>query len=247
MFTGNARQRLIVALDCESSALALDLVDRLGDRVSFYKVGWRLFVSGGMELVRELRIEEKEVFLDLKMDDIGETIQGAVRNIAEEDIRFLTIQGTAATARAAKAGRGDGAYPKLLSVTLLSSLDEQDLRDLFFATTGKSDMPLLMNYVKHRARQALESGCDGLIASGETIGELRKEFPEALIVSPGIRPSGAAHDDHKRAMSPKDAILAGADYLVVGRPIRLHPHPVEATDSILSEMDEAIKSRSQSH
>lgn len=238
-----ARERLIVALDCESQPIALNLVDRLGDSVNFYKVGWRLFIQNGMVLVDELRNRGKDVFLDLKMDDIEETIESAVRNIADE-VMFLTIHGNGATARAARRGRGEKTHPKLLSVTLLSSLDEKDLLDLFSIPSLKGNKPNLNEYVMHRAQQALDSGVEGLIASGESIKMLRDRFGEdAIIVSPGIRPAGSSIDDHKRSLTPREALLYGSDYLVVGRPIAFSTDPNAAVETILKEMDDALKEK----
>jgi len=148
----------------------------------------------------------------------------------------LTIHGNGATVRAARDGRGAREKPKLLSVTLLSSLDANDLKDLF------ADSKLTVeSYVKWRAKQAIDNGCEGLIASGETIGMLRKLYPSAIIVAPGIRPADSSRDDHKRALSPDDAIRAGADYLVVGRPIRNSSNPRNAAEKIIEEMEQAFQ------
>lgn len=233
----SARERLIVALDCPTQPMALNLVAQLGDDVSFYKVGWRLFLQGGMSLLEDIQAEGKNVFLDLKMDDIAETIETAVHEIADK-VTFLTIQGNSATARAARAGRGKQTHPKLLQVTLLSSLDQQDLQDLF-----GSQGPQLDSYVTLRATKSIEAGCDGVIASGQTIKTIRSELgPEPIIVSPGIRPYGSAVDDHKRSTTPAEALQYGADYLVVGRPIHASPDPLRAARAVLKEMDEALES-----
>lgn len=232
----HARQRLIVALDCPSQVIALNLVDILGDDVVFYKVGWRLFLQGGMALLEEIVNRGKDVFLDLKMDDIEETIESAVSEIGDRAM-FLTIHGNGATARAALAGRRDKKFPKLLQVTLLSSIDQQDLKDLF----GKGTLKL-EEYVKFRAEKSIDSGCDGVIASGHTVRLLRKTLgPKPIIVTPGIRPASSAMDDHKRVLTPREALLAGADYLVVGRPIHAHVDPLSATRAILDEMESAIQ------
>ncbi|PYU91222.1 MAG: hypothetical protein DMG08_15865 [Acidobacteria bacterium] len=170
------------------------------------------------------------------MDDVEETIRRAVANIAASEVEFLTIHGSGATVRAARDGRGAREKPKLLSVTLLSSLDANDLKDLF------ADSKLTVeSYVKWRAKQAIDNGCEGLIASGETIGMLRKLYPSAIIVAPGIRPADSSRDDHKRALSPDDAIRAGADYLVVGRPIRNSSNPRNAAEKIIEEMEQAFQ------
>ncbi len=215
--------------------MALNLVETLGDEVLFYKVGWRLFLQGGMDLIDEIRNKGKDVFLDLKMDDIEETIETAVHEVADRAM-FLTIQGSSATARAAVAGRGTKTHPKILQVTLLSSMNQDDLRDLYGANA-----PPLIDFVLQRAKKAIEAGCDGLIASGETIQVLRRELgPDPIIVSPGIRPGGSQNDDHKRAVTPGDAIRFGADYLVVGRPIHASLDPLKSARAILAEMDDAL-------
>ena len=215
--------RLIVALDVDTTKKALDIIEDLNGLVSSFKVGYQLFIAEGLTFVRRLIEGNNRVFLDLKMDDVEETIRRAVANIAASEVEFLTIHGSGATVRAARDGRGAREKPKLLSVTLLSSLDANDLKDLF------ADSKLTVeSYVKWRAKQAIDNGCEGLIASGETIGMLRKLYPSAIIVAPGIRPADSSRDDHKRALSPDDAIRAGADYLVVGRPIRNSSNPRNA-------------------
>ena len=221
--------RLIVALDVDTTKKALDIIEDLNGLVSFFKVGYQLFIAEGLTFVRRLIERNNRVFLDLKMDDVEETIRRAVANIAASEVEFLTIHGSGATVRAAR-------EPRLLSVTLLSSLDANDLKDLF------ADSKLTVeSYVKWRAKQAIDNGCEGLIASGETIGMLRKLYPSAIIVAPGIRPADSSRDDHKRALSPDDAIRAGADYLVVGRPIRNSSNPRNAAEKIIEEMEQAFQ------
>jgi len=228
--------RLIVALDVDTTKKALDIIEDLNGLVSFFKVGYQLFIAEGLTFVRRLIERNNRVFLDLKMDDVVETIRRAVANIAASEVEFLTIHGSGATVRAARDGRGAREKPKLLSVTLLSSLDANDLKDLF------ADSKLTVeSYVKWRAKQAIDNGCEGLIASGETIGMLRKLYPSAIIVAPGIRPADSSRDDHKRALSPDDAIRAGADYLVVGRPIRNSSNPRNAAEKIIEEMEQAFQ------
>jgi len=231
-----AADRLIVALDVDTTKKALDIIEYLNGLVSFFKVGYQLFIAEGLTFVRRLIEGNNRVFLDLKMDDVEETIRRAVANIAASEVEFLTIHGSGATVRAARDGRGAREKPKLLSVTLLSSLDANDLKDLF------ADSKLTVeSYVKWRAKQAIDNGCEGLIASGETIGMLRKLYPSAIIVAPGIRPADSSRDDHKRALSPDDAIRAGADYLVVGRPIRNSSNPRNAAEKIIEEMEQAFQ------
>jgi orotidine-5'-phosphate decarboxylase len=227
----SVKERLIVALDCPTLENSLDLIERLGDEVVFYKVGWRLFLQGGLSLVDTIRGQGKRVFLDLKMDDISETVDTAVREIAGR-AHFLTLQGGSATARAALAGRGAQEYPKLLQVTLLSSLDQDDLGDI----CGPG-APTMNEYVLHRAGMSIEAGCDGLIAAGSTVRRIREQFgPKPILVTPGIRPAGSSRDDQKRAITPAEALRDGSDYLVVGRPIHAAPDPVAAARAIIDEM-----------
>jgi len=240
-----ARDRLIVALDVPTATEALDLVAKLEGCVSFFKVGLQLFVSDGLlskdlRLIQQLTDAGKKVFLDLKMDDVQETIRLTLAGIAQADnIRFVTIHGNGATAKAARDGKGNSEYPKLLSITLLSSLDQHDLRDLFMGETISLD-----TYVKFRAKQALDAGCDGLIASGRSVEMLRKEYPKTTIVTPGIRPPGSSTDDHKRSLTPRQAIAAGSDYLVVGRPIRNTANPKNMAERIISEIEMELRERS---
>ena len=220
--------RLIVALDVDGRGPALRLVDRLGDAVSFYKVGWQLFIGAGFPLVRELKDRGKRIFLDLKMDDIEATVRAAVANM-KENADFLTIHGTAATVRAARAGRGSRAHPRFLMVTALSSIDSQDLRSSFANPALDVD-----DYATAKAADALDAGCDGLIASGTSIRRLRAAFPDRgfVVVAPGIRPEGEGTDDHKRSLTPTEAVRDGADYLVVGRPVRNAPDPAASAARI---------------
>ena len=239
--THTDRDRLIVALDVPNRQAALQLVRELDGVVSFFKVGYQLFVAEGMQLVRDLVGEGRKVFLDLKLDDVEETITLAVREIVKWGVEFLTIHGNGATARAAQMGRGESDIPRILQVTALSSLDTQDLRDL--GIVGKRDKRFkrLEDYVLWRASQSIDAGCEGLIASGTTIGLLREHLgPEPIIVAPGIRPVGTPTDDHKRTATPRSAIAAGADYLVVGRPIRNAPEPMAMARSILDEMEQGL-------
>ena len=225
-------ERLIVALDFDGRDPALRLVERLGDPVSFYKVGWQLFIGAGFPFVRELRERGKRVFLDLKMDDIEATVESAIGNLGEE-VELFTLQGTVATVRAAMAGRATRSRPGFLLVTALSSHDSKDVRGV--AANPGLDID---DYAIVRARDALDAGCDGLIASGTSVGRLRSAFPDRdfLLVVPGIRPAGDDANDHKRTLAPAAAIRDGADYLVVGRPVRNAPDPVAAAARIVDEI-----------
>jgi orotidine-5'-phosphate decarboxylase len=234
-----ARERLIVALDVDTLDEALQIVARLGAEVSFYKIGLQLFMAGGLGIVRRIIDEGKKVFLDLKIDDTPRTVQEAVRNSAIDGIEFFTLQGNADTVRAARAGRGQRASPRLLQVTYLSSWDASNLHEHLHIDPGSESISI-DDQVIDRAKRILDSGCDGVIASGTSVGRLRREYPSLLIVTPGIRPSGAASDDHKRSMTPFEAIRSGADYLVVGRPIRSAADPKGSAHRIQQEIERAL-------
>jgi orotidine-5'-phosphate decarboxylase len=236
-----AKDRLIVALDVKTAEEADVLVEELDGLVSFFKVGYQLFVAEGMNYVRGLIAQGKRVFLDLKMDDVDETIRSAVSVIAPTGVQFLTIHGSGKTVRAASEGRGEYDLPQLLSITVLTSLDENTLRDLLIVKEG-ARFPSLESYVLWRAGEAIQAGCDGLIAAGSSVTALRKQFGSGpIIVTPGIRAGHESRDDHKRAATPKDAIAAGADYLVVGRPIRNAPNRRQAAKTIIDEIEQATQ------
>jgi orotidine-5'-phosphate decarboxylase len=211
------RERLIFPLDVDTRHEALALVDELGDEVLFYKVGLQLFLADRyLELIAELLRRGKQVFADLKFFDVPETVASAVRQLAGSGARFATIHGNDAMLRAACAqARGD---VQLLAVTALTSLDQGDLDDLGFQVSVEK-------LVLSRARRALQLGCDGVISSGLEAAALRHELGERfLVVSPGIRPvENQRTDDQKRVVSVEQALRSGADYLVVGRPIRNAP------------------------
>lgn len=237
------RSRLIVALDLPNLEDALKLVETLGDDVLFYKVGYRLFFAEGLPAVEKLRSLGKEVFLDLKLDDIDETVATAVEVLSDR-ARFLTLHGGPATIRAAVRGRGARSLPLLLSVPLLSSVGPDELRDnLGLERQGASD-DFLTDYLTHRAHATREAGADGWIASGEAIRLLRERFgPKALIVSPGIRLEGDSANEHRRSTDPRTALRWGADFLVVGRPITLSSDPLGTARRIQSEIADALAAR----
>jgi orotidine-5'-phosphate decarboxylase len=208
-----ARERLIFALDVSTVAEAREWVEKLGDEVAFYKLGLQLFMAGGYyELIQWLRARGKRVFADLKFFDVPETVQLAVAQLNGRDIDFATVHGNEAILRAAVKARKDF---KILAVTVLTSLDRNDLDDLGF----KCDVEQL---VLSRARRALEAGCDGVISSGLEAPKLREHLGQNfLVVSPGIRPvENKPVDDQKRTVDVEQAFRNGADYIVVGRPIR---------------------------
>ena len=234
-------ERLIVALDFDSAAEANLLIKKMEGTVNFYKVGWQLFLGEGWPFIRTLLEAGRKVFLDLKINDIDRTVEAALANMPDEfagRLELLTIHGGSATVAAAKRGRGDNEKPYLLMLTVLSSMDAADLQEL--APDGP--VPDTDAIVLRRARQALDAGCEGLIASGSSVRALRREFHDRdfLIVTPGIRPSESGHDDHKRALSPHQAISDGADYLVVGRPIAQSPDPLQSAQSIIADIQAAL-------
>ena len=235
------KDRLIVALDVSTAQEAMEVVDKL-DNVSFFKVGWQLFLAANMfEILRKLH--EKNVFGDLKIPgDIGNTIRSVVSVCLDQNVKFLTLSESvpAAMIQAAKTAKQENEYPRLLTVPFLSSLDAKDLPQVAPGETNLDD------YILRRAQNALDAGCDGLIASGREIKLCREKFPSRLIVSPGIRLAGASSDDHKRHTTPSEAIRFGADYLVVGRPILRASDPRAGADRIIAEIDEALDQRKAS-
>ena len=218
-------ERLIVALDVPTPAEARALVERLGDAAYFYKVGLELFMAGGyFELVDWLAARGKKVFVDLKFFDVPETVRRAVANLRGRGVAFATVHGNQAMMQAAAAEKGD---VRILAVTVLTSLDRGDLDDLGFSCD-------LERLVLSRARRAIEAGCDGVISSGLEAERLKAEFKDRLlVVTPGIRPvENRPADDQKRTVDVAQAFAAGADYIVVGRPIRQAPDARAAAQAI---------------
>lgn len=224
--------RLIVALDLPNALEGLKLAERLGDSVGFYKIGLGMLTGGGLGLANELKTEQgKRIFLDMKLFDIGATIEAAVKGLAQFDLDFLTVHGDPHVVRAAKQG-ASGKPMKILAVTILTSLDRADL-DAGLIKPG--DLPDL---VAERAGRAFEAGADGVIASPQEAAMIRA-LPEAagrLIVTPGVRPAGSALGDQKRVATPAQAIADGADHIVVGRPIWAMQDPRAAAEAILAEL-----------
>lgn len=235
-----ADQRLIVALDVDSRSEAMRIVESLGDTVCFYKVGLQLFLDAGMPVVKELIKNGKRVFLDLKIDDTPRTVEAAVSHVTiNDDVQFFTLQGNGDTARAARKGRGANGYPKFLQVTYLSSWDLDDFRE-HMGLPANVPIPSFDEIIEGRTNRILQSGCEGVIASGTSVGRLRDSFPSAIIVTPGIRPAGTETHDHKRSLTPYDAIKHGANYLVVGRPIRLSMARKDTAKSIIHDIQRAL-------
>jgi orotidine-5'-phosphate decarboxylase len=224
---------IIVALDVESPDEARAIVRRLRPQVNFFKVGLELYAAAGMPLVDELLAEGCDIFLDLKLYDIPETVQRAVARIATHPIRFLTVHAVRSVMRAAVAGRG-GAPLEILAVTVLTSLGPDDLRDLGHSATA-SDL------VAERSQQAIESGVEGVVCSPlETAAVRRIAGPRLRIVNPGVRSAGAARGDQKRVASPAEAVRDGADYIVVGRQITRATDPAAEAARILDEVGQAL-------
>jgi orotidine-5'-phosphate decarboxylase len=227
------RDRLIVALDLPDAAAAEAMVGRLGDSVTFYKIGYQLAYADGLPLVRRLADSGKKVFADLKLHDIGNTVARGVESIATLGAAFLTVHAYPQTMKAAvEAAAGSGL--KILAVTVLTSYDDRDVHDAGYRF-GVSEL------AEVRARQAQALGVDGLVCSPEEAAALRKIVgPRINLVTPCIRPAGAASGDQKRIMTPARAIRAGADYLVVGRPVMEAPDPRAAADAIQAEIAQAL-------
>lgn len=222
-------ERLICALDVDDPGRAKELVGALDGVVDFFKVGMVLQLVGGTEMVQWLLKSGKRVFLDMKYFDVPETVEKVVAQVAKLGVSFLTVHGNGRVIEGAVKGRGDSSL-KLLAVTVLTSLDAADIKDMGFDCSVEE-------LVLARAKKSVQSGCDGVIASGFEAGLLRKELgTKLLIVTPGIRPAGSGQDSHKRAVTPKEAVAAGADYIVVGRPIIQAPDPRQAALKIVEEM-----------
>ena len=227
------RDRLIVALDLPALDAAEAMVARLGDSVTFYKIGYQLAYAGGLPLVRQLANGGKKVFVDLKLHDIGNTVARGVESVAKLGATFLTVHAYPQTMRAAvEAARGSGL--KILAVTVLTSYDDGDLHAAGYRL-GVSDL------VEARAQQAQVLGVDGLVCSAEEAASLHRIVGHRMVlVTPGIRPAGAAVGDQKRIMTPGRAIAAGADYLVVGRPVLEAADPKAAADAMRAEILQAL-------
>ncbi|MFN4157180.1 MAG: orotidine-5'-phosphate decarboxylase [Gemmobacter sp.] len=222
--------RLIVALDLPNVVAGLDMAARLGDAVGFYKIGLGMLTGGGLALANDLKHEKgKRIFLDLKLFDIGATIEAAVRGIAAHGPDFLTVQGDPQVVRAAAQAKGDMA---ILAVTVLTSLDRADLDANMIRPGDMAEIAL------ERAARALEAGADGVIASPQEAAAIRA-LPQSagkLIVTPGVRPAGGARGDQKRIATPAEALRAGADHLVIGRPVWEAPDPRAAALAILATL-----------
>ena len=228
-----ARDRLIVALDLPSVAAAEAMIARLGDAVNFYKIGYQLGFAGGLPLVRQLADQGKKVFVDLKLHDIGNTVARGVESVAKLGATFLTVHAYPQTMKAAVEARA-GSGLKILGVTVLTSYDDGDLHAAGYRLS-------VSDLVEARAQQAQVLGVDGLVSSPEEAALLHKIIGHQMVlVTPGIRPAGSATGDQKRIMTPARAISAGADYLVVGRPVLQSADPKAPADAIQAEIAIAL-------
>ena len=229
-----ARDRVIVALDLSDVDAAEKAVWSLGDSINFYKIGYELVMAGGLALAEDLVQGGKKVFLDMKLHDIGNTVMHATARAAKLGATFLTVHAFPQTMRAAVEGRADSDLD-ILAVTVLTSWDDDDLKGAGYAAT----VPEL---VARRAAQAEAIGIDGLVCSPAEAKDLRQRLgPKMLLVTPGIRPAGSEKGDQKRIMTPGDAIKAGADYMVIGRPILAAEDPKAAAEAIVAEIENTKK------
>ncbi len=220
---------LIIALDVENAEQARALVARLGDSVSLYKVGMELYAAAGMEFVRELTGAGKQVFLDMKFYDIGETVKRAVSQVARTGVRFLTVHGSKAVMQAAVEGRGDSGL-QLLAVTVLTSFDQTDLTDLGYPCE-------VSELVSLRVNNAMAAGIDGIVCSPLEASRVRAlAGPGAVLVTPGVRSAGSGKGDQKRVATPAEAIRDGANYLVIGRQVTRAGDPAAEVARILEEI-----------
>jgi orotidine-5'-phosphate decarboxylase len=227
------RDRLIVALDFHSVEEARAMVARLGDTVSFYKIGYQLALAGGLSYAEELIGSGKKLFVDMKLHDIGNTVAAGVKSVSRIGATFLTVHAYPQTMKAAATARGGGL--RVLAVTVLTSYDDADLKSAGYTMS-------VGELVAQRARQALEAGIDGLVCSPEEVKNLRAIVGDRLaLVTPGIRPAGSDAGDQKRIATPSSAIASGADYLVVGRPVVAAADPKAAAEAIIAEIASAAK------
>jgi len=243
--------RLIFALDVPSKEQALSYVNQLDGIVTFYKVGWELFLAEGLGMVRELKAKGLKVFLDLKIqDDVDETIMRYIQVALREHIDFVTLHGSEKLFEIATQAKGDAPL-QLLSLTLLSNMEEATMKAHGMLDNGTGNcLPFKKpeEYVEWKASRTFAAGADGLIASGRFVKFVRGLFEEShpLIVTPGIRPAGASPAEHKNVLTPREAIHSGSDYLVVGRPIRDAESPRAAAQAVVQEITEALESLSAS-
>jgi orotidine-5'-phosphate decarboxylase len=236
---GSMSERLVVALDVPDVAAAEALTRQLAGIVSFYKIGlWLLYAPGTERFIDSLIAQGQRIFLDAKMFDIGETVRQGVARAVERGVAFVTVHGDPEIMRAAVAGKAGSARTKIFAISALTSLDDTALREMGYALSARELIGL-------RVRQAVDCGCDGIIASADdNPDELRRlgGADHLLIATPGIREPGGSVDDHKRFATPAQAIARGADYLVVGRPITKSDNPAAAAQRIIAHMEQGAAS-----
>lgn len=234
-----AKERLVFALDVPTAEAAEAVLDRVHSAVGVIKIGLELFTREGPAIIRMAQDRGNPVFLDLKILDIDETVQRTTAQVAELGVSFITVHAHRKTLAAAVKGRAVNPDMKILGVTVLTNCDRSDLQE--WGSTWSVEQVVVA-----RARAAAELGCDGVIASGQEAKAIRSVIPSPfLIVTPGVRPAGTGGDDHARSTTPSQAVQFGADYVVVGRPIRDAPDPCAAADAIVAEMQEAFDQRLQ--
>ena len=232
--TGDIRDKLIIGLDVPSVEEARTVVERIGDAGTFYKIGYQLAYAGGFEFARELIGQGKKVFLDLKLHDIGNTVEAGVRSVARLGATFLTVHAYPQTMRAAMAGKA-GTSLKILAVTVLTSYDDNDLVEAGYAPVTAAEL------VARRAGQARDLGIDGIVCAATEAERVRAILgPDRLIVTPGIRPAGADAGDQKRIVTPAEGIRLGANHLVVARPIVKAADPRAAVEAIVREIARSV-------
>jgi len=239
--------RIIFALDVPDKEQALSYVNQLDGIVTFYKVGWELFLAEGLSMVRELKAKGLKVFLDLKIqDDVDETVTRYIQVALREQIDFVTLHGSERLFETAKRAKGNAPL-QLLSLTLLSNMEEATMKANAMLDNGTGVcLPFKKpeEYVEWKASRSFEAGADGFIASGRFVKFVRGLFEDGhpLIVTPGVRPAGTSHAEHKNVLTPREAIRSGSDYLVVGRPIRDAESPRAAAEAVVQEITEAQES-----
>lgn len=231
-----ARNRLIVALDVSSASNALALAEQLQHDAGLFKIGLELFYATGPTIVTQLReiCPNVGIFLDLKLHDIPNTMRGALRTLSNLGVEFITVHTAAGPSHLSACVDAADGRTRILGVTVLTSQDEASCR-----ATGLAEGPKAL--VHRRAQLAAQAGCAGIVCSGQELADVRRIEPELITVVPGIRPSGAEIGDQKRVMTPKDAIAAGASYLVVGRPITQAPNPRLAAQQIVAEIEDGLE------
>jgi orotidine-5'-phosphate decarboxylase len=235
MRMSSARDQLIVALDVSSAAQAQKIVTALGESVTFYKVGMQLYTAEGPGIVRDLIRAGRRVFLDLKYHDIPNTVGAAVREAGKLGVSLLTVHGSGGSKMlraATEAARESNPALKVIAVTVLTSMDQDELNEIMQGN--------LEEQVVHVAGLALKAGCHGVVSSAREVRALRTRMGnDFLVITPGVRPAGAAHGDQARVVTPAEAIAAGSTHLVVGRPITAAPNPAREAEKIIQEIKQA--------